>query len=598
MSFNAKIFIPTLCFGRVVSLGIMISMNRKKYLEVFVYFALFIALVTPRLPALDSFATLDEPYWLSMGANFYYALGQKEFQNTIYEYQPAVTTMWIVTTAMLIYFPEYRGMGQGYLEFEKGALDPFMVEHNKDPLILLRDARLIQVLLIALLFLLLYYLLQYILPKSVALFAVLFASFDPYLLGQSRLLNHEGMVSLFVTLSVVAFYIFVFKEEKARFLILSGVMCGFAQLTKSSSVAILLPIGILLIVQTMRQRHNGIKKAVLTQVKTFGIWFVVLIGTYFACWPGMWVAPGKMLYVVYGNAFSYAFQGARLSVTEELQPAQFGLNTSFFGILDLINVIFWRTTPLTWVGIFLGFFSRFIFKDKLMQTFRGILAILVATAGAFVLMFGVAQGRNSPHYLLTGYLTLNLFAAISWYSLIHLAVQRLVLLNRSRLQFAGVFVLTVLQLFSALAFYPYYFTYRNPILYAAGIYSNYPQKPYGEGLEQAAQYLASLPNARNSVALTYYARGCFSFFYPGETTRFKPYYVDDGYEVELLDAIKSANYLVVYYAAQSQSARYDNFLRALSNVKPLHEIWLNDYKYVIIYDVDMLSPSILTALAK
>ena len=32
----------------------------------------------------------------------------------------------------------------------------------------------------------------------------------------------------------------------------------------------------------------------------------------------MWVAPGKMLYEVYGNAFSYAFQGARLTVTEEL----------------------------------------------------------------------------------------------------------------------------------------------------------------------------------------------------------------------------------------------------------------------------------------
>src|SRR5688500_16625801 len=99
----------------------------KKYTQILIYIALLAAVLCPRLPALNSFATLDEPYWLSMGANFYYALGQREFQNTVYEYQPAVTTMWIVTAAMIAYFPEYRGLGQGYLEFEKGALDPFML---------------------------------------------------------------------------------------------------------------------------------------------------------------------------------------------------------------------------------------------------------------------------------------------------------------------------------------------------------------------------------------------------------------------------------------------------------------------------------------
>ena len=168
----------------------------KKKMEILAYIILLVALFVPRASALDSFATLDEPYWLSMGSNFYYALGQREFQNTVYEYQPAVTTMWIVTAAMLFYFPQYRSLGQGYLEFEKGALDPFMLEHGKSPLVLLRDARLIQVIVIVILFLLLYYLLQRLVSKPIAFFAVLFASFDPYFLGMSRLLNHEAMLSL------------------------------------------------------------------------------------------------------------------------------------------------------------------------------------------------------------------------------------------------------------------------------------------------------------------------------------------------------------------------------------------------------------------
>ena len=128
-------------------------MNREKLFTPFLYIVLIIVLLAPRLPSLGSFSTLDEPYWLSMGANFYYALGQREFQHTVYEYQPAVTTMWIVTAAMLVYFPEYRGMGQGYLDYNKGWLDPFLREHGKDPLELLRISRTIQILLIVALFL-------------------------------------------------------------------------------------------------------------------------------------------------------------------------------------------------------------------------------------------------------------------------------------------------------------------------------------------------------------------------------------------------------------------------------------------------------------
>jgi hypothetical protein len=266
------------------------------------------------------------------------------------------------------------------------------------------------------------------------------------------------------------------------------------------------------------------------------------------------------------------------------------------GILNLTKVILWRTTPFTWLGILFGCFPRFTFLNgKKLQTLKYFLALLMAAALAFIIMFGFAQGRNSPHYLLTCYLVLNLFSAIGWYFLVELISQKL---NLSRkIQLIGLILLICFQLGSTLSFYPYYFTYRNPILYEVGLYSQFPQKPYGEGLEKAAQYLATLPDAKDSVALTYYARGCFSFFYPGETTRFKPYYVDNGYESEFLEALQSADYLVVYYAAQIQSDRYDSFFKTLSEVNPMHEVWLDDYKYVLIYDLNVVPPSIIDKLA-
>ena len=573
-------------------------MNPKKKIEILAYIILIVALFIPRASALDSFATLDEPYWLSMGSNFYYALGQREFQNTVYEYQPAVTTMWIVTAAMLLYFPQYRSLGQGYLEFEKGALDPFMLEHGKSPLVLLRDARLIQVVIVVILFLLLYYLLQRLIPKPAAFFAVLFASFDPFFLGMSRLLNHEAMLSLFVMVSVLAFFIYFSQGRKIIFLLLSGVTAGLAQLTKSSAIVILAPIGIVLLTQVIQQWRHGFIKAIWDPAKIFIIWILILVGTYFIFWPGMWVAPSKMLYQVYGNAFSYAFQGARLTVTEELQPSQFSLNLGIAGIWDLIKVLLWRTTPLTWLGILFGFTLPFIPDHELAHPNRQLPTLLLVTAAAFILIFGVAQGRDSPHYILASYLALNMLAALGWFYVIKWLADHFATVRKEQIQYASLFLLVVGQAWSAFSFYPYYFPYRNPILYSAGLYARFPQKPYGEGLELAAKYLAGLPNAKDSTVLSYYARGCFSYFYPGETTRFKPYYVDVGHQADFVKEIRAADYLVLYYANQGTLDKYAPMFESLSVVEPLHEIWLDGYKYVVIYDVKALPPSVFEALEK
>ena len=563
------------------------------------FILLVAALFAPRLIALDSFVTLDEPYWLSMGANFYYALGQREFQNTVYEYQPAVTTMWIVTLAMLFYFPQYRGLGQGYLEYEKGSLDPFMFEQGRSPLILLRDARLIQIVVVVVLFLLLYYLLQRLVPKQIAFFAILFASFDPYFLGMSRLLNHEAMLSLFVMVSVLAFLIYFSQGQKFIFLLLSGIMAGFAQLTKSSAIVIVAPIGAILLMQVVKKWRDGFSKAIGTPLKVFLVWLILLVGTYVIFWPGMWVAPGKMLYQVYGNAFSYTFQGARLTVTENLDTSEFSLDTKVSGFTDLLNVILWRTTPLTWLGVLLGFALPFTHERELIRPNRQLFALLLVTLAAFVFIFGIAQGRDSPHYLLSCYLAANLLAGLGWFQLLKWLADRFVsLLVVKKIQYAGLFLLIFMQAWSALSFYPYYYPYRNPILYAAGWYTQFPQKPYGEGLELAGQYLASLPNAKDSIALVYYARGCFSYFYPGETTRFKPYYVDAGHQEELVDTIRSADYLVLYYANQGSLTKYRPLFETLSSVKPLREIWMDGYKYVMIYDVKAIPADVFEDLEK
>lgn len=570
-------------------------MDRKKLVEPLIYIVLIIALLAPRIPKIGSFVTLDEPSWLSQGANFYYALGQREFQNTVYEYQPAVTTMWIISFAMLFYFPEYRGFGQGYLDYEKGRLDPFMLAHGKNPLVLLNDARLIQVFIILIFFLLLYYLLQRFIPKLGAVFLVIFAAFDPFYLGLTRLLTHEAMVSIFVLVSLIALALYLFKDRRIIFLLISGVAAGLAQLTKSSAIAMLAGVGILLMMQIIEERPQGWTKSFLNSLKAFVFWLVILVITYFIFWPGMWVAPGKMLYEVYGNAFSYAFQGARLTVTEDLDVSRFSLN-NLAGIWEVAKVLVYRTTPFTWLGVLLGFALPFTRDPKLVRQNRLFFTLLLTNAIAFILLIGIAQGRNSPHYILTSYLSLNLLAGLGWYHAIQWIASRFST-KQLQLHYVGLVVVLLLQVWSALSYFPYYFTYRNPILYSLGWYKDYPNFPYGEGLEHAAQYLAELPNSADTTVLSYYSRGCFSYYYPGRSVSFRPYYVDGDHAVDLLRNLEEADYLVVYYANQSQLDKYDAYLNILSTVEPVHVIWMNGYEYVQIYKIDTFSPEIIQELA-
>lgn len=566
---------------------------QQKIKDVLIYVLLAVVFLAPRLPKIDSFVTLDEPSWLSQGANFYYALGQREFENTVYEYQPAVTTMWIISFAMLAYFPEYRGLGQGYLDYEKGRLDPFMIEHGYDPLVLLTYSRVIQVFVLLILFLLFYFLLQRIIPKWAAVFAAVFVSFDPFFLGHTRMMDHEAMVALFVFVSILAFAVYL-RDRKFLFLLLSGVSAGFAQLTKSSSIAMLAAIGILLLMQIYQERQQGWGKAFLNNTKIFGAWFAVLAVAYVIFWPGMWVAPGKMLYQVFGNAFSYAFQGARLTITEELQPEQFSLETNAGGVWEVTKVLLYRVTPLTWLGVLFGLTFRFHPNRELVRPYQLLLTLTLTTAVAFILMIGIAQGRNSPHYILSSYLALNVLAGLGWFHAVKWLANRF---ERQSLQYALLGLVMIFQAGSALVYYPYYFTYRNPILYAAGWHTDTPEFPYGEGLELAARYLASLPDAEETTALVYYSRGCFSYYYPGRSISFRPYYIDGDHAEDLIGNIQSSKYLVVYYANQYRLEKYHPYLEILETVDPIHVIWLNGYEYVRTYDVNTFTPEMYEALA-
>ena len=56
---------------------------------------LYLMLLITRVVALDQFAVTDETAWVYRSANFYYALGQRDFAATYQNGTPGVPVMWI-----------------------------------------------------------------------------------------------------------------------------------------------------------------------------------------------------------------------------------------------------------------------------------------------------------------------------------------------------------------------------------------------------------------------------------------------------------------------------------------------------------------------
>ena len=73
--------------------------------------------------------------------------------------------------------------------------------------------------------------------------------------------------------------------------------------------------------------------------------------------------------------------------------------------------------------------------------------------------------------------------------------------------------------------------------------------------------------------------------------------MDGEHAEDLLNFVKNADYLVVYYANQGRSEKYGAYLDILSRVEPMHEIWMDGYKYIQIYQVDTFPPELFEALA-
>jgi hypothetical protein len=547
-----------------------------------------LAICLPRATKLDQYVTPDEHLWLTRSANFYFALGQRDFASTYQKEHPGVTIMWAGTFGFLLRFPGYRGSGVGQLTAPEFNYYIENVAHVP-PLDLLVVARAIVVLGHTLVLFLAFLFALQLVGFWPAVVGFLLIAFDPFHLALTRVLHLDGLFSNLVLLSVLAFTNYLTRHRWYDLLI-SGLAAGAGWLTKSPAL-LLGPIIVLLSLIFVFRELLGTKGILPFIRKSWQavwpvlLWFFIGATLFVALWPAMWKAPDESLEAIFTKAETYATEGHRSSLFfngEVIESGQLGIE--YFNFYPLTYL--WRSTPVELLGLLLACLAAInhwkpFKQNRTWITIWGLLLIV----GVYTI--GMTLGsKKFDRYLITIYAPLDIIAGIGWVAFAGWLQMQL----KNRVNPRLVFLLptlilvgvVVVQAAGSLNTFPYYFSSYNPLMGGSQKAPQVMQIGWGEGLDQAARYLNTKKSAADLHVISWDSPGCFSYFFNVNSrhlgSEWKP-------GTSYRKSFFNADYAVIYIHQWQRQLIPDWLLDFLTNRSPEHTVWINGIEYVRIYRI-------------
>jgi hypothetical protein len=292
----------------------------------------------------------------------------------------------------------------------------------------------------------------------------------------------------------------------------------------------------------------------------------------------MWVDPLATLQKVFGEAFRYASEGNLNSIFFNGRIYPEGSSAWYFYPV----AIAWRVTPIGLAGILLAA-GRWIMAYRRPDPERNpwlSIGTLFAYAGLYVLAISLG-GQKYDRYILPAWLALLLLAGWGWAGLTGWLGQRAGRrLGAGRQAMAGLALAAAVlagQGLGAAQVYPYYNSYYNPLLGGLGRATRVWTIGWGEGLDQAGEYLDSLPNAAGLRVISWYADGCFSYFFRGRALGMD--------RSTTLADVKQMDYVVVYYQQYQRQEPSPEILAYLGDLTPFKVIRVSGLDLVTIYRI-------------
>jgi hypothetical protein len=523
-----------------------------------------VALV-PRLLNLQQFLTADEPKsWFGRSIQFANALVTGNFAATYDSPAPGVTTMWAGTLGLLLDYIRQGFPGDLALFLAKVPFDPL------DPSIL-PLIRLPVVLVATGTALLTFTWGRQILGRNTALLAALLLALDPFLLALTRILGHDGLVTLFMWLSLLAFLraTLIGPKTDRTMLVTSGLLGGLAFLTKYPALFLGAFIAVILLVFHWR-RHQTWWGTLRTWTIEILLWSVAAGAVFVFLWPAMWVDPVGRVLAIANDALRASGSAHPKGSFFFGQPVA-DPGTSFYLIVSLF-----KTTPVVLLGVLLslitlfagwrkGYYAEPWFKATVIFILFSVLFWAVVTAG----------GKKQDRYILPAFPSLAALAAIGYMYLPRITGRQSL---ARRLQTILGPVVVVAQFLFIFPYHPYYFTYYSPLFGGGERATQTIVVGWGEGLDQAATWLNQQPHASETDVVAWYST-TFEPFFAGNAI----YKVDEEKISRTPKPGLAADYVVLYVNQLQRELPSAGALQFFEVEPPVHTVTLNGIDYAWIY---------------
>jgi hypothetical protein len=548
-----------------------------------IFLAVLGAIWLPRGLALDRFATPDEAAWVGRSASFYHALLKRDFAGTFQHSHPGVTATWAGALAFRLHFPGLAAQIDARTVKNWQRVEPFLREQGIQPVEILKTARGVMVLGTTAALGLAWLYARRLLGEWPALAGMLLIAFDPFHLGLTRLLHLDGLAGNLMLASCLAFLAFVYQGRKRRDLLLAAGLAGLAWLTKVPALFLVPFFGLVMSLEVLREwrlagrpRRATIARAAWPLLAWAGI-AVLVFGL---LWPAMWVDPLGTLGQVFSRSLSYAEEGHSSVIFFDGRVVAGDPGWSFYPVNYL-----WRTTPPVLIGLVLAVIA--LLRRRVPKERPEISRVVILLA-LYAVLFGVGMSlgaKKFDRYLIPSFPALDLAAGFGWAALLGWlwgARPRLPV----RLAGAAVAGLAIAwQALLALQTAPYYLSYYNPLLGGSDRAEQVMMVGWGEGLDQAARYLDTRPNASELRAMTHYPDGSFSYFFNGQTL-----HQPERWEGIASPEMQAADYLVLYIHQWQRGLPDPEMLAYFASQTPEYVVQIDGLPYAQVYNLDDLRP--------
>ena len=461
---------------------------------------IFVLALILRLPYIHEFLTADEINGASMTSNFLMALINHEWAKTGAMVYPSVTTSWLEIIGLVLQWifvrpADVSNFTELAVKFQANPLD----------MDILAWARIGMILFAALCTVILWWLVQKLFGNRTAWLATGILLFDPILLGYTRLTNVDPPL---IHLLAITWLLMLWgvQSKQTIILLLSGVAFGLAILTKTPAL-FLGPLILLWIFwqhwQEKDKSPQWLRSGIIDFLK-FGLPALVVT---WLLWPSLWVNPVGTLQRVGEFTFTIGVKSHELGNFWLGKPRDPGM--LFYPIAFL-----WRTTPVTLIGVILAIIA--FLKDYDAKRNAGALFVAVIWYGAILTL----SPKKFDRYLFPTFPLLDILAAWGWWWLLdNIFVQHNSPKSWMRAHGASIAAILLIVgqgIFAAINL-PTYTTAYNPLVGGLHTAKQVMLVGWGEGLEEAAQFLNARPNAEKQRTASWYGHNVFQPFYRGKS---------------------------------------------------------------------------------